>query len=78
MTTPEMIASIGRALLGRSWQTELAENLSLNRRTMQRWLNGEDKPRPGVWRDLDNLLAERIAELQQVRALLHDHPDARN
>lgn len=78
MTTPEMIASIGRALLGRSWQTELAESLSLNRRTMQRWLTGKDKPRPGVWRDLDDLLVKRIAELQLVRELLHQHPDAKS
>ena len=75
-TTPELLRRIGAALCGRNWQTELSDVTGLNRRTLQRWLHGLGEPRLGVWQALDNLLAQRIAEQQDLRKLLRKYADA--
>ena len=73
MTIQELISRVGPALYGRNWQTELADTIGLNKRTVQRWIAGTAEPRLGVWQTLDNLLAERAAEVQEVRKLIHDY-----
>jgi hypothetical protein len=65
MTTFELIRAIGQALFGTQWQTDLGTELGMNRRTVQRWLAGQDEPRRGVWDDLERILSERI-KAQQV------------
>ena len=66
----ELLRATGRALYGERFQSELAEALAINRRTIRRWLNGEDEPRSGIWVDLARLVAERSAELRDVAAAL--------
>jgi hypothetical protein len=61
-STPALIRAIGEALFGSRWQTDLGEHLGVNRRTVRRWLAGQDEPRPGVWAELLKLLSERAAE----------------
>lgn len=73
MTTQELISRIGPALYGRNWQTELAETMQLNKRTVQRWIAGTAEPRLGVWQVFDDLLAARAAEVQEVRSLIRDY-----
>lgn len=38
---PDTLAACGRALFGDRWQSALAEELGVNRRTILRWLSGE-------------------------------------
>jgi hypothetical protein len=66
MTTPALIRAIGEALFGSRWQTDLGDHLEVNRRTVQRWLAGQDEPRPGVWDDLEGLLSERAAAAMRL------------
>jgi hypothetical protein len=61
-----MIRAVGAALFGTRWQTDLGEALEVNRRTVRRWLSGEDEPRPGVWDDLEALLSERAANMLRL------------
>lgn len=76
MNTPELIREIGEALFGTRWQTDLGDHLGVNRRTVQRWLAGQDEPRPGVWDDLLLVLSERLAAQQRLReAIRRRRPD---
>jgi hypothetical protein len=61
-TTPELIRAAGEALFGSRWQTDLGDELGINRRTVQRWVSGQNEPMPGVWADLEAMLSERAAE----------------
>lgn len=40
--TPDTLATVGSALFGPTWQTRLANALSVNDRTMRRWASGEN------------------------------------
>lgn len=73
MKTPELLRAIGGALFGPRWQTDLAHHLGVNDRTVRRWLSGQDEPRPGVWDDLEQLLAERMRAQRQARTVLREH-----
>jgi DNA-binding transcriptional regulator YiaG len=66
MTDSETIRRIGEALFGRQWQTDLAEALSVSSRTVRRWAAGEERPRPGVWQDLAELLREHEQHIRQI------------
>jgi len=52
MTSAELIKSVGPALFGRNWQSELADWLAVNCKTIRRWMSGEDEPRPVMWTEL--------------------------
>lgn len=70
MNDLELFCATGEALLGPLWQSELARQLSVSVRTMQRWAAGEFAIPPGVWVDLLKLLADRQNELARLRPLL--------
>lgn len=62
-----LLREIGEALYGPRWQTEMSLDLGVASRSIRRWLTGETRPQPDVWRDLDQLLALRAAEQSRVR-----------
>ncbi|HEY2474803.1 MAG TPA: hypothetical protein VGI19_08360 [Candidatus Cybelea sp.] len=64
---------VGEALFGPRWQTDIANALDVSDRNVRRWLADAHQPRPGVWRDLEQLLNERIALQQQARKELRRH-----
>jgi hypothetical protein len=47
-----LLRQVGEVLFGASWQTALAEQISVSDRSMRRWASGEDEIPPGVWRDI--------------------------
>lgn len=64
------LAEIGRALYGRDWQTELAEDLTaagypVTDRTVRRWT--KDEPPPAKWAEpIAELVAARRMELERL------------
>ena len=59
--TPKTLAAIGSALYGPTWQTRLANALSVNDRTVRRWYAG-DMPIPATLKDELLTLADRRRE----------------
>src|SRR5438445_6502453 len=47
-----LLRQVGEVLFGSSWQTQLANVISVSDRSMRRWVSGEDAIPPGVWRDI--------------------------
>lgn len=66
----DLFTALGTALYGPLWQSELARQLDVSVRTMQRWAGGQFAIPPGIWADLLKLLADREAELARLRPLL--------
>lgn len=65
MTVPEMLSTIGRALYGQQWQSDMARDLGVNNRTVRRWVAGESQP-DGIMADLLALVERRGAQLDQA------------
>ena len=72
MSDLDLFRATGEALLGPLWQSELARQLNVSLRTMQRWAAGEFAIPPGVWADLANMLAERQVEIAELEPLLKE------
>jgi hypothetical protein len=66
----ELLRRVGEALYGDYWQSILARNLGISRRTMQRWAAGLNPVTPSIWSGLDELLARRTAPITELRGLL--------
>lgn len=71
----ELVAMTGRALYGTSWQSDMAQALGVQLRTVQRVAeaarNGQDYPSARAWRhDLATLIEGRTRDLAGLRALL--------
>src|SRR6516225_1550629 len=66
MTSAELIKSVGPALFGRNWQSELADWLAVNRKTISPWRSGEDEPRSAVWKELLEITQERHVQLAEL------------
>lgn len=73
MTSAELISTIGPALFGATYQTELAEALGVDRRTVSRWSSGEAEPRAAVWTDLLGIMWERRRQLSALTVEQHGH-----
>lgn len=75
-TLGDLIRQAGLAIYGSTrWQSVLAADLGINRRTIRRWTSGEDTPRPGVWRDLLALAQQRQREIiDLIKALEEIRP----
>jgi hypothetical protein len=77
MSSAKMILAVGSAIGGRNWQSELADTLGINRRTIRRWLTGEDEPRPGVWIKLLAIMRERQTHLGELIEAVERHDSRR-
>lgn len=71
----ELVVMTGRALYGTSWQSDLAQALGVQLRTVQRVAEaaraGQDYASARAWReDLAGLVEGRTRELAALRALL--------
>lgn len=70
MTDADRLNRAGLLLWGAGWHTPMALALGVNRRTIQRWANGQ-WPVPGdVWIRLRALLIERAGEARSFAAEL--------
>lgn len=72
--TPADLAQVGEALYGLRWQSELARDLGVAVRTVQRWMDGSRAIPAGVPGELLELLKTRrqmigclAAELRQLK-----------
>lgn len=63
-----LLFEIGEALYGENWKTQVAGELSIDDRSLRRWIQTGEVP-PGVWRELRTLLARRKAAISR----LHSH-----
>ena len=62
--TPTTLNRVGTALYGGFWQTQLADDLGVNPRTLRRWLAGEIP--------IPDLRAELREIARKLREILHD------
>lgn len=67
-----LLVECGEALYGTRWQSELARDLGVSIRTMQRWASGAFEPPAGVWTDLLRLSQERAATLDALSQRLRE------
>lgn len=59
------LIAIGQALYGNQWYKALADDLSVNVRTMRRWAANEFDIPEGVWPELADLCWKRSCELEE-------------
>jgi hypothetical protein len=67
--TPATLNRIGTALFGGYWQTQLADALGVNPRTVRRWVSGE-LPIPDLREELLDIISKREAQLIVLRRWL--------
>jgi hypothetical protein len=72
MSAIDLLHRVGAALYGERWQSGLARDLGVAVRTVQRWAVGDNPIPPGIWSDLDRLLAARTDAITELRRLLAD------
>lgn len=65
---PSSFCAAGEALYGPRWHSSLAEALSVDRRTIRRWANGEWAVPEGAAEDIRKLLAERQSAIRKLLA----------
>lgn len=61
--THDHLNAVGAALYGPLWQSQLARDLDINLRTMQRWATGEFNIPEGIPGEIAKLCKARGAEL---------------
>ncbi|MBV5324401.1 MAG: hypothetical protein J0626_03560 [Rhodospirillaceae bacterium] len=61
-----MIVTVGQALWGSRWQTDMAKALGVNDRTVRSWEQGRCHPRPGIYVDLMRMCLERAQDLDAL------------
>lgn len=64
--TPSLLAEIGEALYGPSWQSEMARTLRVASRTVRRWAAGEFCIPDQIQDELAPLVRERRETLKQL------------
>jgi hypothetical protein len=62
----DLLSRVGLALWGAHWQSPLARVLSVNDRTVRRWVSGESPVPSGIWGDLDGIIRERSEGLDTL------------
>ena len=68
--TPATLTAAGEALYGPLWQSDLAQALGVNRRTVSRWKSGQNEIPEGLAEDLWELMARRADLIEMVMAEL--------
>lgn len=68
-----LLHEAGEALYGPRWQSELARDLDVSIRTMQRWAASADDAPAGVYLDLLRLTMERAQALDALADRLRQH-----
>jgi DNA-binding transcriptional regulator YiaG len=68
--TPRDLRTVGEALFGERWQSALAEALSVNDRTVRRWVAGDIAPPTGIAESLLRIARSRSGEINKAVALL--------
>ena len=71
----ELIRALGAALFGTPVADNMCRALGINRRTVQRWLNGQNEVPAPRWEELSGLVAERLEELQLLSKALAARAD---
>lgn len=61
-----LLLEAGEALYGPRWQSEVARDLDVSIRTVQRWAAGAIDPPSGIYVDLLRLTQERAAALDAL------------
>ena len=64
--TSDLLRRVGAALYGQHWHSELAHDLGVLRRTVQRWAAGDAPIPPTARRNLSRLVAARQDELGKL------------
>jgi plasmid maintenance system antidote protein VapI len=67
LTSPELLRSVAEGLFDRGSSQALAAALGINRRTVLRWLNGQNAVPLEVWRELAGMLGLRASEVSELR-----------
>ena len=65
MTTNEL-TKIGTALYGRTWQSQLADDLGVNSSQIRMWLSGKRSIRTTLSDDLAPIIQRRKAEIDAI------------
>lgn len=69
MDHSKLFRRIGPLIWGdRGWQTAMAADLSLNPRSIRRWISGAAMPPAGVWHLLLQVVQQRQRELADAAA----------
>jgi hypothetical protein len=69
-----LLVESGEALYGPRWQSELARDLDVSIRTMQRWAAGTNDVPTGLYVDLLRLTLKRAAVLDALAYKLRKAP----
>ena len=67
----QLIKTVGEALYGPRWQTELHRAIGVSDRTVRRWAAGTNDVPSGVYVDLLSLLTEKAAEVDDLTARIN-------
>jgi hypothetical protein len=67
---PRNLRAAGEALYGTRWQSDLARDLEVAIRTVQRWDAGTHPVPETIWPELRELLGKRAATMLQLRRSL--------
>jgi hypothetical protein len=68
--TPDTFARLGELIHGERWVHRMAKDLGVDERTIRRWAAGTSAIKPGVWRDLVDVMERRgVAMIDEARAL---------
>jgi hypothetical protein len=68
--TPDTFARLGELIHGERWVHRLAKDLGVDERTIRRWAAGTSAIKPGVWRDLVDVMERHgVAMIDEARAL---------
>lgn len=60
------LCAVGQALYGNQWQQALADDLSVNVRTVRRWGKDEYPIPDGIWHELRIALQDRCMKLETL------------
>ena len=66
MSSGQTLTTIGEALYGPRWQTQLAIDVGVSDRTVRRWVSGQDVPRLGVLLNLRDIMTRKRARLEEL------------